>query len=438
MTTKTSPDHKSSSSIASGSRAPTKKRYVSSKRPREESFDVSRFIPVAAYKVYSEILPQEQLTDCYYFNFASLDRVKVHIREFFSAPGIEKFVSCQEPIFPDLVRQFYANLFVDDSGTSPSLVLGSRVGGTPIKLSSELLFELFGLSLDGFSCSGRSTDEETDLSDRDIARFLDSKTVIDITDDVLENNDFGITVRLLLVALTKCLMPKVNTQHKLVGVDKLVTYHFVNEDEVDFASIVTGWMKSKGEMFRTKHYASRSRKAGLPYGSVLTVIFRHFNVDFTGETSIPISRGHEICDTTLKAMNYVETKNRGRVLFQYLREDDQVEKGTRVPTPAERVTRRGPETIRELQTGSFVRHPKTKRKVTVDEEEENDLGTRMRSLETNQIEIRDDVRVLRTDVQALETEVRSVKTLLQDFIRFSNPNFPFPTPNPDDEPTSSI
>ncbi|KAL6503599.1 hypothetical protein OROGR_025522 [Orobanche gracilis] len=426
--------------MASGSRVPTKKQYVSAKLPLEQSFDASWFISAAAYKVYTKILPQEQFTDCYHFNFASLDRVKFHIREFFSALGIEKFVSCKEPTFPDLVRQFYANLSVDDSGTSPSLVLGSLVGGTPIKLSSELLFELFGWSLDGFSCSWRSNDEESDLSDRDIARFLNSKTVIDITDYVFENNDFGITVRMLLVALRKCLMPKVNTQHKLVGVDKLVTYHVLNEDEVDFASIVTGWMKSKGELFRTKHYASRSQKVGLPYGLVLTVIFCHINVDFTGETSIPISRGHEICDATLKVMNYVETKNRGWVLFQYLREDDQVAKGTRVPTPTERVTIRGPETIRELQTGSFVRHPKTngKRKVTVDEEEENDLVTRMRSLETNQLEIRDDVRVLRTDVQALGTEVRSGKTLLQDFIRFSNPNFPFPTPNPDDEPTSSI
>ncbi|KAL6541908.1 hypothetical protein OROGR_011394 [Orobanche gracilis] len=426
--------------MASGSKATTKKRYFSSKRPREEGFDASRFISVTAFKVYSEILPQEQFTDCYYFNFASLDRVNIHIREFFSDLGIENFVSCQEPIFPDLVRQFYANLFVDDRGTSPSLLLGILVGGKPIKLPSEILFELFGLSLHRFSCSSWSNEKETDLSDRDIARFPDSKAVIDITHDVFENNDFVITVLLLLTALTKCLMPKVNTQHKLVGVDKLVTYHVLNEDEVDFASIVTGWMKSKGEMFRTKHYGSRSRKAGLPYGSVLTVIFRHFNVDFTGQTSIPISLGHEICDVTLKAMNYVETKNRGWILFQYLREDDQVEKGTRVPTPAERVTRRGPETTRELQTGSFVRHPKTKgkRKVTVDEEEENDLVTHMRCLETNQLEIRDDVRVLRTEVQALRTEAHSIKMLLQDFIRFSHPTLPFPTPNPDDEPNHSI
>ncbi|KAL6561613.1 hypothetical protein OROMI_017214 [Orobanche minor] len=76
----------------------------------------------------------------------------------------------------------------------------------------------------------------------------------------------------------------------------------------------------------------------MPFSSVLSVIFRHHNMDLSVETPVPVSRGHETSDSILKAIHYVETINRGWVLFSYLREDDEVPKGTRVPTPVERIT----------------------------------------------------------------------------------------------------
>ncbi|KAL6588265.1 hypothetical protein OROMI_001243 [Orobanche minor] len=284
--------------MASGSRVPMKKQYKSaSKRARESDFDSSRFISSTASKVFSEILPQEHLTDCS-TSISVVWNVHILVSNFFSSEiGIEKFVSCEEPIFPGLVREFYANLHIDTREQSSALALQSLVGGDEVIVSSEILDEIFGLSNDGFLCTGQSLNEETDLSERDIMEFLKSKTVIKVTDNVFENNDFGINIRLLLVALTKCIMPKVNTQHKLVEIDKNVVYHVLNDDRVNFASIVIGWIKTKSEMFRSKHYASRSRKAGMPFGSILTMLFRYYNIDLTCEASLPVSRGHEICDT---------------------------------------------------------------------------------------------------------------------------------------------
>ncbi|KAL6522325.1 hypothetical protein OROHE_016878 [Orobanche hederae] len=189
-------------------------------------------------------------------------------------------------------------------------------------------------------------------------------------------------------------------------------------------------MKDKGDIFHSKHYASRSWKSGMPFGSVLTILFHHHNVNLLEEASVAVYREHEISDSTLKAMHYVETINHGWVLFPYLKEDDEVPKGTRVSTPAERVTRRGPEMLMELRMGTFVRHLKIKgkQKVNVEEYEENDLVAQMHSLETAQLEIRDEVCTLRTDVR---DEIHSVKAILEDFIRFSNPSFPFPTSRPD-------
>ncbi|KAL6575365.1 hypothetical protein OROMI_012650 [Orobanche minor] len=421
--------------MASGSRVPMKKQYKSaSKRAREYDFDSSCFISSTASKVFSEILPQENLTDCYYFNFGSLERAHLGIQKNFSDIGIDKFVSCKEPIFPGLVREFYANLHIDISEQSSSLALRSLIGGDEVIISSEILVEVFGLSNDGFSCTGQTLNEETDLSERDIMDFLKSKMVIEVTDNVFENNDFGINIRLLLVAFTKSIIPKVNTQHKLVEIDRNVVYHVLNDDRIDFVSIFIGWMKTKSEMFRSKHYASRSRKAGMPFGSILTMLFRYHNIDLTSEPSIPVSRGHEICDSSLKSMHYIETLNRGWILYSYLQEDDRLPNETRMPTPVERITRRGPETLQEFVDAARARRPKGKSKVTILNKTKKDFDARIHGLETTQNEMRQDIQSLWTDVQALHTNVQGVHNLLEEFIRFSHPTFPFTSSQADQNP----
>ncbi|KAL6561733.1 hypothetical protein OROMI_017334 [Orobanche minor] len=371
--------------MASGSRVPMKKQYKSaSKRARESDFDSSRFISSTTSKC--------------------------------------------------LVREFYANLHMDISEQSSALALRSLVGDNEVIVSSEILDEIFGLSNDGFSCTGQSLDEETDLSERDIMEFLKSKTVIEVTDNIFENNDFGINIRLLLVAFTKCIMPKVNTQHKLVEIDRNVVYHVLNDDRIDFASIVIGWMKTKSEMFRSKHYASRSRKAGMPFGSILTTLFRYHNIDLTSEPSLLVSRGHEISDSSLKAMHYVETLNRGWILYSYLQDDDRLPNETRMPTPAERITRRGPEKLQEFVDAARARRPKGKNKVNIPNKTKKDFDARIRGLETTQNEMRQDIQSLRTDVKALHTNVQGVHNLLEDFIRFSHPTFPFASSQADQNP----
>ncbi|KAL6561363.1 hypothetical protein OROMI_016964 [Orobanche minor] len=398
--------------MASGSRVLMKKQYKSaSKRARESDFDSSRFISSTASK-----------------------NVHILVSNFLSDIGIEKFVSCKEPIFPGLVRKFYANLHIGISEQSYALALRNLVCGDEVIVSSEILDEVFGLSNDGFSCTGQSLNEEIDLSEQDIMEFLKSETVIEVTDNVFENNDFGINIRLLLVAFTKCIMPKVNTQHKLVEIDRNVVYHVQNDDRVDFASIVIGWMKTKSEMFRSKHYASRSRKAGMPFGSILTMLFRYHNIDLTSEPSLSVSRGHEICDTSLKAMHYVETRNRGWVLYSYLQDDDRLPNETRMPTPAEGITRRGPETLQEFVDAARSRHPKGKNKVNIPTKTKKDFDARIRCLETTQKEMRQDIQSLRTDVQALHTNVQGVHNLLEDFIHFSHPTFPFASSQADQNP----
>ncbi|KAL6561060.1 hypothetical protein OROGR_003780 [Orobanche gracilis] len=90
--------------MATGSKKKVTKSYASSsKRAREPQFVEDRFVSSQASKVFLEILPQEQVTDCYYFNINSLERARLDVKEFFEDLSVEKFIACKEPIFPNLV-----------------------------------------------------------------------------------------------------------------------------------------------------------------------------------------------------------------------------------------------------------------------------------------------------------------------------------------------
>ncbi|KAL6561615.1 hypothetical protein OROMI_017216 [Orobanche minor] len=139
--------------MASGSKIPIKKQYKSSKCPREFEFDSARFISSMAFKVFFEILSQENITDFYYFSFRSLERVGVEIRDFFNIGNLSQ----------------RADLHVGEKEAFTSFVLQSLVGVICVKILSEILNELFGLSNDGFVCSGKlSEDGETDLNKLDV------------------------------------------------------------------------------------------------------------------------------------------------------------------------------------------------------------------------------------------------------------------------------
>ncbi|KAL6545741.1 hypothetical protein OROGR_009615 [Orobanche gracilis] len=122
-------------------------------------------------------------------------------------------------------------------------------------------------------------------------------------------------------------------------------------------------------------------------------------------------------------MQYVETVNRGWVLFPYIKEDDQVPPGTRVPTEAERITERGAANLSELQETLLARRRKAKGKKKTPVRKESDLSTRISGIQSSQQELRQEVAALRTEMQ---NGVGEIRNLITEFIRFSNPSFPIP------------
>ncbi|KAL6556708.1 hypothetical protein OROGR_005996 [Orobanche gracilis] len=320
--------------------------------------DGPQFRNAQSSKVFHEILINEEVTPSHHFDFESLKSVGIRLDEFFDFLGITKFVGSTRPIYVDCVREFYANFWTSQTDEN-AYVVHSSVRGKEIEINAAKLHSLFELPNDGIVCTGHfassddiamidELDDVVPLKEMDVRDFLMSKAVLEIHSDRFENNDFGLKIRLFHDAITRSLMPKVNAQSRLVNIDMEILYHVLKDEDVNFSKIVLKWLVEKGQIFHKKGYANsnRQRKSGMPFGSILTVVFENAGVDLSRLHCIPISRGCMVHEGTIRSMRYLQTRNRGWIYFAYIKDEDTLVDGSSLPRSEDRISVRGSQTER--------------------------------------------------------------------------------------------
>ncbi|KAL6494926.1 hypothetical protein OROGR_030845 [Orobanche gracilis] len=254
-----------------------------------------------------------------------------------------------------LAEKVFNDILIDEEEDG-SYIVNSRVKGKDISFDAEKLSTWFTLSNVGAVCNGNfgptnDSEEESD-AERDenepinevvLRDFLKTKAVIEVLSDKFENNDFGLNIRLLHDAITRCLMPKVNAQQKLVNVDLEIIYRVLNDKSVNFARLVMKWFIDKGLIFHKKGYAKadRQRKSGMPFGFILTEIFEKEGIDLSDCHGVPVSRGCFVHEGSIRAMRYVRTTNHGWIFYAYLRDGDILVDGGALPRLEDRIMSRG-------------------------------------------------------------------------------------------------
>ncbi|KAL6523590.1 hypothetical protein OROGR_017193 [Orobanche gracilis] len=218
---------------------------------------------------------------------------------FFEMLGIDKFVSFSKPIFEDLVLEFYTNFSANYNYHSlvviNYIVHGKHIAFDVVKFASE----------------NDSTDEEINdnLNELVFRDFLKTQAVVDVSLDKFENNNFGLNIRLLHDAITRSLMPKVNAQQKLVNIDMEIIYQFIIDHQVNFDRVVMKCFVEKRSIFHKKVYVrkDRQRKSGMPFGSILTGIFKDAGIDLSGLNRVEIPNGNMVHEGNIRSMKYVQT-----------------------------------------------------------------------------------------------------------------------------------
>lgn len=96
---------------------------------------------------------KEHMAEFRAFNFKSLYSTGLEIADFI-ANGLFRFSSYQCDFYPNLIREFYANLFVDDLDEEAfdNSILKSKMNGVEVYVDEKLLSKFFELSDEGWKC----------------------------------------------------------------------------------------------------------------------------------------------------------------------------------------------------------------------------------------------------------------------------------------------
>nr|XP_004490842.1 uncharacterized protein LOC101508725 [Cicer arietinum] len=183
--------------------------------------------------------------------------------------GWTSFLKISESYFPDVVRAFYCNAktFADKS------LLISTIKGVEIKLTPDILATILQLPTEGPSVFGdhwysalglRKTEVLADLFEEDSTRYL--ATYLKPLPKVFNN------------MCQHTLIPHCGSHEYVYDNDALLIHHLLNCKRLNLPYVILQHMICAAK----KDY----RKNIVPYGMVLTKIFRHFGVSLASEKSL--------------------------------------------------------------------------------------------------------------------------------------------------------
>ncbi|MQL72849.1 hypothetical protein Taro_005202 [Colocasia esculenta] len=171
-----------------------------------------------------------------------------------------------EVSYPDLVKAFYACLKTQEDGS-----LVSYVKGTQIKIDSELLHELFGVTT-----SGHSGVHSVNAQVKGLGIVGPGYRLRDGKLDINQLNAFN---RLLHFIVCQILVPRSAAFSSCTKADSNMMYWAIQNKEINMAAVMMERMTfSRDQIWDTKSKLNVS----LPYAHLLTKVFKHFGIDLAG------------------------------------------------------------------------------------------------------------------------------------------------------------
>ena len=253
------------------------------------NFDVSRFTSVENQDWYLVRANNTVLVE------VDLDPVfdgKFHFREQFATMGWDCMLNLPRRYYPNLVRQFYAN--ISNKGFVNSVELQSYVKGVHITLTRQTLSEILRGDDEGpvfehgkYIVRGDPTWQFEVTLPKYTSSFSSFKTIVDpVTGDSrMESAPIptkSLTLRhsLLVYLLNHNILPASSSKNEV----RVMDVYFLDKLEAGLGN-VSGIPISTiilGAMSRTAGF--KGAKKALPYARTLTRIFEHFGVNLIGES----------------------------------------------------------------------------------------------------------------------------------------------------------
>ncbi|QHN80491.1 uncharacterized protein DS421_20g678650 [Arachis hypogaea] len=231
-------------------------------------FDPSRFISCAAFEFHSQVLVNRHLCASYVVNLENLSEKGIDFTAYFDDLKWSPIFKIRKPVYPNLVREFYANMMFHDGA------LHSYVKNVHLTLNRDTVSAALGYQDEGASAYiyGKWDNHAGVSLQVALTRVCENFSALDGTN--LTHKALGPVRALLHRIITHVLMPQSGSYQRVTVCDTLVLFAILNSASISFAYL----------MIRHMWDCVRSdKKSNLPYGMFLTCIFEYFNVDLSNE-----------------------------------------------------------------------------------------------------------------------------------------------------------
>ncbi|MQM14317.1 hypothetical protein Taro_047247, partial [Colocasia esculenta] len=210
--------------------------------------------------------------------FSHLSGNLAWVEETLTAMGWTKLCQISEPFVASAVRSFYASLKVLSGNT----VVG-YVKGTQITISEEYLVELLDCPN-----SGHCLSEFIPLEKQKLGIIGSLET---LCKRGLQVNELSAEKRLIHSIISNIITPGAGTHSSITARDGNLLFWAIQRHRVNLPAVILERM-----------IAAKDLQESLPYGSLLTMIFKKLSVDLSGD--VPMSTKEKIGLITLRRSHY--------------------------------------------------------------------------------------------------------------------------------------
>ncbi|MQL75960.1 hypothetical protein Taro_008349 [Colocasia esculenta] len=210
--------------------------------------------------------------------FSHLSGNLAWVEETLTAMGWTKLCQISEPFVASAVRSFYASLKVLTSNT----VVG-YVKGTEITISEEYLVELLDCPNSSHCLSEFIALEKQKLG---IIGSLGT-----LCKRGLQVNELSAEKRLIHSIISNIITPRAGTHSSIIARNGNLLFWAIQRHRVNLPAVILERM-----------IAAKDLQESLPYGSLLTMIFKKLSVDLSGD--VPVSTKEKMGLITLRRSHY--------------------------------------------------------------------------------------------------------------------------------------
>ncbi|XP_057745680.1 uncharacterized protein LOC130963595 [Arachis stenosperma] len=235
-------------------------------RKSHSHFDPSRFNSCTSYEFHKEVVEKRHLCTTY---LVSLDNLKnTNIPSLFELLNWKPLLLIKKPVYPGLVREFYANMRLID-GT-----LHSYVKRVQIALDAETIGAALGFKDEGpRAYMVEKWDTQVGISHKTVLQHI-CTNLSGLHGTTPTHKALGPVNSLLHRIITHILTPQSGSHNRVTFSDCLILFALVTSTPISFGYIMIRHMWDS---------VKSTRKANLPYGMFLTGIFEYFKVDLLNE-----------------------------------------------------------------------------------------------------------------------------------------------------------